>query len=75
MSLTIIVRQPRVRSAVLRDAQGHSTRVVLGGADARETEREMIRAAELDHVDLKTARMERSLISGLGAAHREFDSQ
>ena len=48
----------KVRSAVLRDAAGQSTRVILGGADTSEAERQMISAAEQDGLDLRTARME-----------------
>jgi len=73
MSLTIIVKRPSIRSAVLRDAQGRSTRVVLGGANAWEAEREMIRAAEIDGVDLRTSQMERSSMDGLGRRYIERD--
>ena len=47
----------QVRSAVLKDTAGNSTRVILGGANTDEAERQMISAAEQDGVDLKTARM------------------
>ena len=53
----VSIRQP-VRSAVIRDRAGRSSRVVYaGGEDTKSVEKLQMDAAELDGVDLSTATM------------------
>ncbi len=54
-----VVVRTQVRSAVVRDAAGRSTRTLYAGeVDTGEVERDMRNQAEYDGLDLNTARIE-----------------
>ena len=66
----ISMRQP-VRSAVIRDREGRTSRIVYAGSeDTKSVERMTTDAAEIDGVDLKTATMEVVEEHGQGVGKR-----
>ena len=66
----IAVRTP-VRSAVLRDAAGRTSRVLYAGQeDTGTVDRDMVRLAEQDGLDLATARIEVETERGQGLGKR-----
>lgn len=61
----------QVRSAVVRDAAGRSTRTLYAGeVNTGEVERDMRDQAEYDGLDLNTARMELTEEHGQGVGKR-----
>ena len=66
----ISMRQP-VRSAIIRDREGRTSRIVYAGSeDTKSVERMTTDAAEIDGVDLKTATMEVVEEHGQGVGKR-----
>lgn len=61
-----------VRSAVMRDATGKTTRVLYaGGVGTASLERDMVKAAEQDGLDLSKARMEFTPENGQGVGRNQ----
>jgi len=66
-----VVVRPQVRSAVVRDAAGRSTRTLYAGeVNTGEVERDMRDRAEYDGLDLNTAQMEVTEERGQGVGRR-----
>ena len=66
----VVVRSP-VRSAVMRDRQGKSTRVLYAGQEhTGSVERDMVELSERDGLDLRSAQMEIAVESGQGVGKK-----